>query len=98
MDPHKWLFQPYECGCVLVREGSQLRSAFQISPDYLKDAAGELVEVNFADHGLQLVNPPERRLHQLARRKLPRPNQRRKLRRRSEQELSHGPKAYPANL
>jgi aromatic-L-amino-acid decarboxylase len=55
MDPHKWLYQPYECGCVLVREGANLRSAFRISPDYLKDAAGELAEVNFADHGLQLA-------------------------------------------
>jgi glutamate/tyrosine decarboxylase-like PLP-dependent enzyme len=55
MDPHKWLYQPYECGCVLVREGANLRSAFHISPDYLKDAAGELVEVNFADQGLQLA-------------------------------------------
>ena len=40
---------------VIVREGSNLRRAFQISPDYLKDAAGELVEVNFADLGLQLA-------------------------------------------
>jgi aromatic-L-amino-acid/L-tryptophan decarboxylase len=55
MDPHKWLYQPYECGCVLVREGRLLRTAFQISPDYLKDAAGELAEVNFADQGLQLA-------------------------------------------
>jgi len=21
LDPHKWLYQPYECGCLLVREG-----------------------------------------------------------------------------
>jgi selenocysteine lyase/cysteine desulfurase len=55
MDPHKWLYQPYECGCVLVREGRLLRTAFQISPDYLKDAGGELAEVNFADQGLQLA-------------------------------------------
>ena len=25
LDPHKWLYQPYECGCLLVREGQQLR-------------------------------------------------------------------------
>ncbi len=55
MDPHKWLYQPYECGCLLVRDGRTLVKAFHISPDYLKDAAGELVEVNFADQGLQLA-------------------------------------------
>jgi glutamate/tyrosine decarboxylase-like PLP-dependent enzyme len=25
LDPHKWLFQPYETGCVLIREGRRLR-------------------------------------------------------------------------
>lgn len=55
MDPHKWLYQPYECGCLLVRDGRNLVKAFHISPDYLKDAAGELAEVNFADQGLQLA-------------------------------------------
>jgi aromatic-L-amino-acid/L-tryptophan decarboxylase len=54
LDPHKWLYQPYECGCLLVRDGATLVKAFHISPDYLKDAAGELAEVNFADQGLQL--------------------------------------------
>ncbi len=24
LDPHKWLYQPYECGCLLVREGPLL--------------------------------------------------------------------------
>src|SRR3954466_15326769 len=30
LDPHKWLYQPIECGSVLVREGSRLREAFTI--------------------------------------------------------------------
>jgi aromatic-L-amino-acid/L-tryptophan decarboxylase len=55
LDPHKWLYQPFECGSVLVRDGNQLRHAFEIAPDYLKDAvAGGREEVNFADRGLQL--------------------------------------------
>jgi aromatic-L-amino-acid decarboxylase len=56
LDPHKWLYQPFECGCLLVRDGSALRRAFEITPDYLKDAAvhdGD--EVNFSDLGLQLT-------------------------------------------
>src|SRR5919204_4482179 len=30
LDPHKWLFQSFECGCVLVRDIALLRSAFQV--------------------------------------------------------------------
>jgi aromatic-L-amino-acid/L-tryptophan decarboxylase len=56
LDPHKWLYQPYECGCLLVREAAMLRGAFAITPDYLRDAEpGEEEEVNFADRGLQLT-------------------------------------------
>ena len=55
LDPHKWLYQPFECGCLLVRDGRLLRQAFEISPDYLKDIEPELREVNFGDLGLQLT-------------------------------------------
>ena len=55
LDPHKWLYQPYECGCLLVRDGRALRHAFEISSDYLRDADATRVEVNFADLGLQLT-------------------------------------------
>ena len=41
LDPHKWLYQPFECGCLLVREGERLRRAFEITPDYLADAEAE---------------------------------------------------------
>ena len=54
LDPHKWLYQPYECGCLLVREGTQLRRAFLITPDYLREATALDTEVNFSDLGLQL--------------------------------------------
>jgi aromatic-L-amino-acid decarboxylase len=54
LDPHKWLYQPYECGCLLVRDGSVLRRAFEIKSDYLRDAQADKDVVNFADHGLQL--------------------------------------------
>ncbi|MDQ2982122.1 MAG: aminotransferase class V-fold PLP-dependent enzyme, partial [Actinomycetota bacterium] len=54
LDPHKWLYQPYECGCLLVRNGHALRRAFEIVPDYLRDAQASEDEVNFADLGLQL--------------------------------------------
>src|SRR5438132_8875867 len=55
LDPHKWLYQSFECGCILVRRGRQLREAFEIVPDYLRDAKGVVSrEVNFADYGMQL--------------------------------------------
>jgi glutamate/tyrosine decarboxylase-like PLP-dependent enzyme len=55
LDPHKWLFQPMECGCVLIRDGARLERTFAIHPDYLEgDATSDAGEVNFADRGLQL--------------------------------------------
>jgi glutamate/tyrosine decarboxylase-like PLP-dependent enzyme len=55
LDPHKWLYQPFECGCLLVRDGRQLLDAFEIHPDYLRDTkSGVPREVNFADYGMQL--------------------------------------------
>lgn len=55
LDPHKWLFQPIECGAVLVRDGALLRRAFEIVPDYLAEVAAGDEEVNFSDRGLQLT-------------------------------------------
>ena len=55
LDPHKWLYQPMECGCVLIRDGARLEETFAIHPDYLDgDAVQGAGEVNFADRGLQL--------------------------------------------
>jgi selenocysteine lyase/cysteine desulfurase len=55
LDPHKWLYQPMECGCVLLRDGALLERSFAIHPDYLEDNdTVDPGEVNFADRGLQL--------------------------------------------
>ncbi len=55
LDPHKWLYVPIECGCLLVRDPARLREAFQILPDYLLDVAPVDRQVNFADYGEQLT-------------------------------------------
>jgi aromatic-L-amino-acid/L-tryptophan decarboxylase len=55
LDPHKWLYQPFECGCLLVRAGQRLREAFRIQPDYLKDTEAAELEVNFSDLSVQLT-------------------------------------------
>jgi len=36
LDPHKWLFVPYECGCVLIREPEKLRRTFSMTAPYLR--------------------------------------------------------------
>jgi len=55
LDPHKWLFVPFECGCLLARDPATLKAAFHIFPEYLKDVAPGEAEVNFADYGEQLT-------------------------------------------
>ncbi len=55
LDPHKWLFQPYEIGCVLVRDGRLLKDTFRVLPEYMKDAEAAGEEVNLCDHGVQLT-------------------------------------------
>src|SRR5437870_1765580 len=55
LDPHKWLFQSFECGCVLVRDAAILKSAFKIKADYLRDVYRETEEINPCDYGIQLT-------------------------------------------
>ena len=55
LDPHKWLFQPFEIGGVLVREEEHLRRAFRLEAEYLEDAVGAADEVNFSAAGIQLT-------------------------------------------
>ncbi len=55
LDPHKWLFQPFEIGCVLVRDCGLLKKTFRILPEYLADTQLGGEEINFCDHGIQLT-------------------------------------------
>jgi len=55
MDPHKWLFQPFETGCAFVREGPLLKQTFRITADYLRDVHRFGEEVHFCDRGVQLT-------------------------------------------
>ena len=55
LDPHKWLFIPFECGCLLARDPNRLKAAFQILPEYLADVQTGHEAVNFADYGEQLT-------------------------------------------
>jgi glutamate/tyrosine decarboxylase-like PLP-dependent enzyme len=69
LDPHKWLYQPFETGCLLVRDEADLNRAYHVHPDYLQDASTRrfvtvappppghsgLPPVNFTDRGYQLT-------------------------------------------
>ncbi|HET6975436.1 MAG TPA: aspartate aminotransferase family protein [Pyrinomonadaceae bacterium] len=52
-DPHKWMFVPFACGALLVREGGRvLRDAFDMTPEYLsEDRGGADVEFDFFRYG-----------------------------------------------
>ncbi|MEP6742885.1 MAG: aminotransferase class V-fold PLP-dependent enzyme [bacterium] len=52
-DPHKWMFVPFACGAVLVRDGGRvLRDAFDITPEYLnEDRGGADVDFDFFRYG-----------------------------------------------
>ena len=53
IDPHKWLFQPFEIGCVIVREAHWLPRTFGLAQEYMQDTVGG--EINYGDHGIQLT-------------------------------------------
>jgi glutamate/tyrosine decarboxylase-like PLP-dependent enzyme len=56
LDPHKWFAQPFEVGCVLIRDGRRLGDTFWIRPDYMQDVnRPDSAEIHFADHGLALT-------------------------------------------
>ncbi|MBI1762901.1 MAG: aminotransferase class V-fold PLP-dependent enzyme [Acidobacteria bacterium] len=55
LDPHKWLFQTYEIGCVLVRDVRWLKQTFHVLPEYLEDTQLNMAEVNFYEQGYQLT-------------------------------------------
>ena len=55
LDPHKWWFQTFEIGCVLVRENRHLKETFAVHAEYLNDIRPREKEQNFYEHGVQLT-------------------------------------------
>jgi glutamate/tyrosine decarboxylase-like PLP-dependent enzyme len=56
-DLHKWVYVPFEAGCILVRDEPAHRRTFSLTPDYLQHAdrgvaAGSMW---FSDYGVQLT-------------------------------------------
>ena len=55
LDAHKWLFQPIECGVVLVRDRRWLPQTFKETSEVLKDMQSDGEELNFMYQGIQLT-------------------------------------------
>jgi len=55
VDPHKWLFQPIDCGCVLLRDPGALVDTFRILPPYMKDNDSDETLPNFRDLGIEVT-------------------------------------------
>ena len=54
LDPHKWLFQPYDVGCLLVKDARTLESVFAFGTTVLQDTIWGANHPNINDRGLQL--------------------------------------------
>ncbi len=44
LDPHKWLYQPLDCGCLLYRDANAARAAFAHTGDYAKALTDHPIE------------------------------------------------------
>ncbi len=55
LDPHKWFAQPFEAGCLLVRDGDLLAKTFMMRPEYMQDVVPNHDEINFCDQGIALT-------------------------------------------
>ena len=55
LDPHKWLYQPLDAGCLLFREGEAARKAFAHSGEYARVLTADPVEgFAFFEESLEL--------------------------------------------
>ena len=57
LDPHKWLFIPFEAGCVLIKNPLHLKQTFAVNTDYIhlnKLDIQKNNDIDFSDYGIQL--------------------------------------------
>jgi aromatic-L-amino-acid decarboxylase len=53
VNPHKWLFTPFDCSVFYVKKPEVLKRAFSLVPEYLVTREQDSV-VNYMDYGVQL--------------------------------------------
>ncbi|HEX9367179.1 MAG TPA: pyridoxal-dependent decarboxylase [Vicinamibacterales bacterium] len=54
LNPHKWLFTPFDLSVLYCRRMDVLRQAFALTPEYLKTSEGAAGVKNLMDTGIQL--------------------------------------------
>jgi aromatic-L-amino-acid decarboxylase len=55
LDPHKWLYQSIDCGCLLYRDANAARRAFSYSGDYVRTHNNDPIEsFAFFDESIEL--------------------------------------------
>jgi glutamate/tyrosine decarboxylase-like PLP-dependent enzyme len=55
LDPHKWLYQPLDCGCLLYRSSETAQKAFSHSGDYTRALSADPIEgFAFFEESLEL--------------------------------------------
>jgi glutamate/tyrosine decarboxylase-like PLP-dependent enzyme len=55
LDPHKWLYQPLDCGCLLYRDASAARKTFAHTGEYARSLSTDAVEgFAFFEESLEL--------------------------------------------
>jgi aromatic-L-amino-acid decarboxylase len=54
VNPHKWLFTPFDLSVLYCRRMDVLRQAFALTPEYLKTTEGDAGVRNLMDTGIQL--------------------------------------------
>jgi glutamate/tyrosine decarboxylase-like PLP-dependent enzyme len=56
LDPHKWMYLPVDCGCLLYRDAEASRAAFVLGADYTRMIVEEQAEAfAFWDYGPELT-------------------------------------------
>lgn len=58
LDPHKWLYQPTGCGCLLYRDPADARRAFSHSGEYARVLSADPIEgFAFFEESIELSRP-----------------------------------------
>ncbi len=55
VNPHKWLYVPFEAACILVKEPGKLRKTFSLIPDYLRSNEDEGGRTDLMEYQLPLT-------------------------------------------
>lgn len=55
VNPHKWLYVPFEVAAVIVKNRAHLRNTFSLVPDYLRAGVDKTDREDLMDYSLQLT-------------------------------------------